>query len=83
MAENVSFKVSLKDAGENEVRRFVVDRDVSTSFTYLQEKLCAVFPQLSLSFSGQMRMGTLLPLAWMKSSSLLSQKCLDQFTSWL
>jgi len=49
MAENVSFKVFLKDAengGENEVRRFVVDRDVSTSFTYLQEKLCAVFPQL-------------------------------------
>jgi len=39
----------LKDsesAGNDEVRRFVLDRDVSTSFTYLQEKLCSVFPQL-------------------------------------
>merc|ERR1712106_755202 len=51
MADNVSFKVFLKDSnngGENEVRRFVVDKDVSTSFTYLQEKLWAVFPQLKL-----------------------------------
>merc|ERR1739838_558584 len=51
MTDNVSFKVFLKDSndgGENEVRRFVVDKDVSTSFTYLQEKLCAVFPQLKL-----------------------------------
>merc|ERR1712055_756434 len=49
MSETVSFKVFLKDsenAGNDEVRRFVLDRDVSTSFTYLQEKLCAVFPQL-------------------------------------
>eukprot|EP00092_Neocalanus_flemingeri_P022656 GFUD01024576.1.p1 GENE.GFUD01024576.1~~GFUD01024576.1.p1 ORF type:complete len:537 (+),score=202.22 GFUD01024576.1:204-1814(+) len=49
MADNVSFKVFLKDPeneGENEVRRFVVDRDVSTSFSYLEEKLCSVFPQL-------------------------------------
>ena len=40
--------MSLKDPehGENEVRRFVVDKEVSTSFTYLQEKLCVVFPQL-------------------------------------
>merc|ERR1711892_420105 len=51
MTDNVSFKVFLKDSnnvGENEVRRFVVDKDVSTSFTCLQEKLCAVFPQLKL-----------------------------------
>jgi len=49
MGETVSFKVFLKDsesAGNDEVRRFVLDRDVSTSFTYLQEKLCSVFPQL-------------------------------------
>merc|ERR1719228_2750321 len=49
MSETVSFKVFLKDsenAGNDEVRRFVLDRDVSTSFTYLQEKLCSVFPQL-------------------------------------
>jgi len=49
MTENVSFKVFLRDSnnvGNDEVRRFVVDKDVSTSFTYLQEKLCTVFPQL-------------------------------------
>merc|ERR1712212_986987 len=49
MSETVSFKVFLKDPenpGNDEVRRFVLDRDVSTSFTYLQEKLRAVFPQL-------------------------------------
>jgi len=46
-AESVSFKVFLKDKEHaEEVRRFVVDKDVSTSFTYLQEKLCTVFPQL-------------------------------------
>jgi len=52
MGDNVSFKVFLKDqenGAENEVRRFVVDKDVSTSFPYLQEKLCAVFPQLKNS----------------------------------
>jgi hypothetical protein len=50
MSDNVSFKVFLKDqenGGEHEVRRFVVDKAVSTSFTYLQEKLCVVFPQLN------------------------------------
>merc|ERR1712236_43171 len=46
-AETVSYKVFLKDKeNAEEVRRFVVDKDVSTSFTYLQEKLCTVFPQL-------------------------------------
>merc|ERR1712133_310244 len=46
-AETVSYKIFLKDKeNAEEVRRFVVDKDVSTSFTYLQEKLCAVFPQL-------------------------------------
>jgi len=44
MADSVSFKVVLKE--ENELRRFVVDKEVSTSFSYLQEKLCLVFPQL-------------------------------------
>jgi len=44
MAEIVSFKVVLKE--DNELRRFVVDKDVSTSYSYLQEKLCLVFPQL-------------------------------------
>jgi len=53
MPENVSFKVYLlpdpasQEGNEpNEVRRFVVDREVSTSFTYLQEKLVTVFPSL-------------------------------------
>jgi len=44
MADSVSFKVVLKE--ENELRRFMVDKEVSTSFSYLQEKLCLVFPQL-------------------------------------
>merc|ERR1712013_445179 len=44
MGDSVSFKVVLKE--QNELRRFVVDKEVSTSFSYLQEKLCLVFPQL-------------------------------------
>jgi len=50
MADNVSFKVVLKDQNngeDNEVRRFVVDKNVSTSFAYLEGKLNSVFPQLS------------------------------------
>ena len=46
MVEQVSFKVFLEpvgEAGEREARRFVVDKDVSTSFTYLTEKLRSVF----------------------------------------
>jgi len=47
MVDNVSFKVVLKDKEtEDELRRFVVDKEVSTSFPYLQEKLCLVFPRL-------------------------------------
>ena len=49
MADNVSFKAFLKDQEneeENEFRRFSVDRNVSTSFSYLEEKLKVVFPQL-------------------------------------
>merc|ERR1712107_255270 len=41
MADNVSFKVYLKDPSqgeETEVRRFVVDKEVSTSLVYRQEK---------------------------------------------
>ena len=44
MADSVSFKVVLKE--ENELRRFMVDKEVSTSFSNLKEKLCLVFPQL-------------------------------------
>jgi len=50
MCDNVSFKVVLKDQNngeENEVRRFVVDKNVSTSFDYLEGKLRSVFPKLS------------------------------------
>merc|ERR1719367_2440204 len=44
-SNTVSFKVFLKSLdGEVEARRFVVDRDVATSFTYLQEKLVSLFP---------------------------------------
>jgi len=50
MSDSVSFKVFLKDqenGEDNEVRRFVVHKDVRTNFTFLQGKLCDVFPQLS------------------------------------
>ena len=50
MADNVSFKVYLKDpsvAEGAEVRRFVVDKDVSTSLIYIKEKLISVFPVLA------------------------------------
>ena len=45
MADSVSFKVYLKHK-DTEIRRFVVDKDVSTSFSFLQQKLCTLFPQL-------------------------------------
>merc|ERR1711963_993113 len=47
MADNVSFKVYLKDPSqgeETEVRRFVVDKEVSTSLVYIKEKLVSIFP---------------------------------------
>jgi len=50
MADNVSFKVYLKDPSqgeETEVRRFVVDKEVSTSLVYIKEKLVSVFPILA------------------------------------
>jgi len=40
---NVSFKSAFKD----EVRRFVVDSDVSTSLTFLREKLVSIYPELN------------------------------------
>merc|ERR1712107_38907 len=47
---NVSFKVYLKDPSqgeETEVRRFVVDKEVSTSLVYIKEKLVSIFPVLA------------------------------------
>jgi hypothetical protein len=47
--DSVSFKVYLKcnsNDVDDEVKRFVVDRDVSTSFAYLQEKLVTLFPAI-------------------------------------
>lgn len=46
MGDNVSFKVFLKGTDEEEVRRFVVDKAVSSSYEYLVGKLGQVFPQL-------------------------------------
>jgi len=46
MEDNVSFKVFLKNTEEQEVRRFVIDKNVSTSFDYLVGKLRVVFPQI-------------------------------------
>jgi len=46
MEDNVSFKVFLKNKEEQEVRRFVIDKNVSTSFDYLVSKLRVIFPQI-------------------------------------
>merc|ERR1712088_501171 len=47
MADNVSFKVYLKDPEVEETRRSVVDKEVSTSLVYIKEKLVSVFPVLA------------------------------------
>jgi sequestosome 1 len=45
--ENVSFKVHFKpDDAAGEVRRFTVERNLSSSLTHLMEKLYTVFPEL-------------------------------------
>merc|ERR1711935_536032 len=47
--ETVPYKVFLAKGSEKidtEVRRFGVDKDVSSSFTYLKEKMAIVFPSL-------------------------------------
>jgi len=49
MGDNVSFKVFLKNNDEQEVRRFVIDKNVSTSFDYLVGKLRVIFPQIQRS----------------------------------
>jgi len=49
MGDNVSFKVYLKNQEEQEVRRFVIDKNVSTSFEYLVGKLRVIFPQIQRS----------------------------------
>jgi len=49
MGDNVSFKVYLKNKEEQEVRRFVIDKNVSTSFDYLVGKLRVIFPQIQAS----------------------------------
>lgn len=51
MAASVDFKVFLKknnSRNENnvEIRRFAIDADVVTNFTYLREKLQVVFPDI-------------------------------------
>jgi len=50
MGDNVSFKVYMKTGeGEEEVRRFVIDKGASTSYDYLVGKLEVVFPQIKTS----------------------------------
>ena len=58
MSDGVSFKVYLKNQGEEEVRRFVIDKNVSTSYDYLVEKLKTMFPQLQ---------GAVISLSWTDS----------------
>ena len=54
MSETVSFKASKANptTGETDVRRFAIDKDVSTSYAYLQQKLAAVFPDISRKIFG-------------------------------
>jgi len=53
MSETVLFKaIKSTQDGETEVRRFQVDKDVSSSFTYLQQKLASVFPDVSRKVFG-------------------------------
>ena len=47
--DNVSFKAVLrdpKDEDNQEVRRFNVEKDVSTSLAYVMERLVTIFPRL-------------------------------------
>ena len=71
MTDTISFKVNLKEDGrEDELRRMLVDKDVSTSLFYLQEKLCLLFPNSSrrhFPSIGQMRMETSSPSLMMNS----------------
>jgi len=46
MEKTVSYKVQHRSEAETEVRRFCLDEDCSSSFIYLEQKLCQVFPQL-------------------------------------
>jgi len=47
MAETVAFKASKMLNGETEVKRFQVDKEVSSSFEYIKQKLAAVFPDIT------------------------------------
>lgn len=51
MADAINFKVFLTkenalEESKPEIRRFSIDFDVVTNFTYLREKLQAIFPDL-------------------------------------
>lgn len=51
MADVINFKVFLTketgdSSGKTEIRRFGIDSDVVTNYTYLREKLQTVFPDL-------------------------------------
>ena len=49
MTDIVSFKAFSQDPenkDESEVRRFVMEKNISTSFSSLEEILCEVFPHL-------------------------------------
>lgn len=47
MATTLSFKCYLEGkGGEKEIRRFTLDSDVIGNFTYMQEKIRSIYPQL-------------------------------------
>lgn len=44
----LTIKAFLQDGGsDGEIRRFQVPADVSSSYTYLNRKLCDIFPRLN------------------------------------
>jgi len=46
MVDSVSIKVYCQEGDRNHIRRFCLDKDDTSSFSHLQEKLDLVFPQI-------------------------------------
>merc|ERR1712013_845561 len=88
MADNVPFKVYLKDPSQGEeleVRRFVVDKEVSTSLVYIKEKLVSIFPVLAdkiFSVSWGHRQGARHPPAGQEVDNGTSLESLSAASLW-
>merc|ERR1712004_564981 len=85
MADNVSFKVYLKDPSQGEeleVRRFVVDKEVSTSLVYIKEKLVSIFPLLARGQGRGHRQGARHPPAGQEVDNRTSLGSLPAASLW-